>query len=107
MPLIDLICSCGHRYEGLLSFSTVDPDLDRCPACGGAPQRAPAVGVFHREREAADFEAPELEEHLEAKAHYESNEVSRRILSGEITLRERGPKFLRPVCPEHLKTKWF
>lgn len=107
MPLIDLVCSCGHRYEALKSFSTLDPDLERCPNCGGAPERAPAVGHFRREISVSDLPAMEIEEHLEAKRYYESEEVSRKVLSGEISLKERGPKFLRPVCPEGLRTRFF
>ena len=107
MPLVDLICPCGNRYEAIKSFSTLDPDLEKCPACGGVPSRAPSAGRFVRERGADEFGALELEEHLEAKAFYESEAVAAKVLSGEIGLRERGPKWLRPVCPESLRRRFF
>jgi len=98
MPVIDLVCGCGHRYEGLQSFSTADPDLGRCPVCGGAPTRVYGSGGRHkRVTTVDDVPRDEMAEHLEAKAYYES--ISDKILSGEVVLKERGPKELRPVCP--------
>jgi putative FmdB family regulatory protein len=102
-----MICLCGHQYEALQSFSTYDPDLESCPRCGKAPDRIPSAGHFHRELQRSDIPPLELQEHLEAKAYYESQEVAKKILSGELKLKEKGPKWLRPTCPEALRRKWY
>src|SRR5205807_3373327 len=107
MPIIDLICPCGNRYEAIQSFSTLDPSLEACPKCGAKPQRVPVAGILMREREPADFSREELHEHWDAKAYYESPEIARKILSGEISLKEKGPKWLRPQCPEEFRRKVF
>ena len=107
MPLIDLVCSCGFRYEGLKSFSTLDPDLERCPRCGLAPSAVVGAGVYLASLAVEDLPADEMAEHLEAKRYYESEAVSRKVLSGEISLKERGPRELRPVCPEGLRKRYF
>lgn len=40
MPIYDYGCSCGHRFEALLSRpGSADP---ACPNCGGVPSRRPA-----------------------------------------------------------------
>lgn len=107
MPLLTLLCPCGHTYEALRSFSTRDPDLDRCPKCGGQPSPMPAGASFLRDKQPEEFTANELAEHLEAKAYYESPEIAAKILSGEITLKEKGPKWLRPQCPETLRKRYY
>jgi len=107
VPILDLICRCGHRYEAIRSFSTHDPTLHKCPKCGAKPQRAPSAALYIKEKQPEDFGREELQEHLEAKAYYESPEIARKILSGEITLREKGPKWLRPECPEEFRRKQF
>jgi hypothetical protein len=64
-----------------------------------------SAGVYHRALSVDEIPPEEMAEHLEAKLYYES--LSERVLSGEIKLRERGPKELRPVCPEALRRKLF
>lgn len=107
MPILDLICSCGNRYEAIQSFSTHDPSVNECPMCGAKPKRVPTAGTYIKEKHPEDFNQEELREHLEAKAYYESPEVAQKILSGEIKLKEKGPRWLRPVCPDELRKKIF
>lgn len=109
MPVLDLECACGHRYEALRSVSTFDPDASRCPRCGSSelkvlPSHFLAVDKV---RSTAEMSSDERSLHLENKAFLEAN--SEKILSGELGVADlsRCPVEFRPVCPEGLRRKWF
>lgn len=104
MPLVTMRC-CGkepHEYEAILSTSFDDPDASTCPICGAISERVWSVTspTVKKEKEASDYDPLELEEHLEAKAYYESEDFQSRMQKGEAGLIVRGPQFLRPRIQE-------
>lgn len=109
MPILDLQCECGHRYEAIRSVSTRDPDAERCPSCGGSQLKTLPTHFLatDRVRSTAGMDPHERELHLENKAYLEAN--SEKILSGELGVADlkRCPVEFRPVCPEHLRRRWF
>jgi len=58
-----------------------------------------------RYRNLNDLPPGELEAVRRVQKHYE--DMSEQILSGEVTICERGPLELRPQCPEHLKKRHY
>jgi hypothetical protein len=107
VALKSFTCSNGHAWDALTGDIVADPDLLACPSCGGTPLPAPVAGLLRRERTEHDYHPLELEEHREAQAHYSSPEFGARVLSGEVTLRENGPAFLRPTCHESLQKRIY
>lgn len=90
-------CPNGHVYE----FVTTIAHSDLCPECGLAGEKVWAPSA---DRVMTTFMDPGTERAvLNQKSHYESDEVSRKVLSGELELRENGPKHLRPRLPDHLR----
>ena len=108
MPLFERRClSCSRCYTVLKTFST-SPDKDECPHCASTAFEAVIGGFRHKDPDdISGIDPLEIEEIREAKAHYESDEFSRAILDGSAKIHERGPKCLRPKCPEHLLKKYY
>jgi len=109
MPVLDLECVCGHRYEALRSVSTFDPDASRCPQCGSSsltvlPSHFLAMDKV---RSTSGMCADEKALHLENKAYLEAN--SEKILSGELGVADlsRCSVEFRPGCPEGLRRRWY
>ena len=48
---------CASRYCGLIVLALVLPALNGCGASSAKPKAEAAIGVFHRQLDAADFDA--------------------------------------------------
>lgn len=109
MALIAIRCACGHGYEAITGSTISDPDAERCPKCGSSelerliPSR---VGIA-RGIDVGAIPADDMAMHLENKAYMEAN--SEKLLSGEFghVVPSSCPPELRPVCPEHLRKRYY
>lgn len=108
MPLYALKClDCGHEWAGLTTIA--DGDADACPMCKGRPERmvtGAAIGENIKDKEPGDFTKEEL--WLLRHNTREIEKEAANILSGATTAETgRGPKFLIPQVPEHLKKRYY
>lgn len=109
MPIYAIRCTCGKEYDALVSFSVADPAARACPDCGKDYQEGERLvcgrAIQRKQLSIDDMDPDDIQEQLENKAYYES--LSEEILDGRIVLDERGPKELRPQCPDHLRKRMF
>ena len=99
MALIVMRCENAHEYEVLTTVSHCPKDLIECPTCHApatqqiALQSDRVYTQFLDEGQKADLR--------ENKAWLESN--SDKILSGEWSVKENGPREYRPEMPSDMR----
>lgn len=101
-----MTCPCGHEWDAITGSTIHDPDATTCPKCGGTELGKAVAGhgrhsLKDDDRHWNDLDPLERQFAMDNKARYEAD--AERILSGEVTLVEAGPKHTRPVVPEHLR----
>ena len=93
------------------SFADVDTraDYGRCD-CGAMGEKQDAIGSYalhqdDRYKKLNDLPPGEAAAVRRVQKQYE--DMSADILSGEVTIAERGPLALRPQVPDHLKRRYY
>ncbi len=105
MPRFTFECGCGKVFDGLTTLA----NHDVCE-CGKTAKRMDTItaGAYHRssaDKEMSELDPLTVRALLDNKAAYERESAD--ILSGATTLRENGPKWSRPECPDHMRKTYY
>ena len=111
MPLLDLKCACGNRWQALKSFSTADPSVDACPECGNAPERDYTPRRAFLSSRGTHEPDPDHMDPLERQFLMENRQWHEEaILAGDrgrgaVNIEEKGPAWSRPFGNDPMARK--